>query len=61
MHRRVTVGAEHQLRDAFAIAQMDEQYAAQVAPAMHPAHKNGSFAGIGRAQSSAVMCSAQLA
>jgi hypothetical protein len=40
---------------------MDEQHAAQVAPAMHPAHEDGSFAGVSSAKGSAVMCSAQLA
>ena len=36
---RIAVDVEDELRDAFAIAQMDEDHAAQIAAAMHPAHQ----------------------
>ena len=61
VHRRVAVGAEDELRDAVAVAQMDEQHAAQVAAAMHPAHQYGAFAGIGGTEFPAGMCAAQFA
>ncbi len=40
VHRRVDVVVEDHLRDAVAVAQMDEDHAAQVAAAMHPAHQD---------------------
>ena len=45
---RRRVGVEDELRDALAVAQVDEQHAAQIAAAMHPAHQDGAFAGVGR-------------
>ena len=61
VHRRVAVGAKDQLRDAFAVAQVDEEHAAQIAAAMHPAHQDGAFAGVGGAKFAAGMRAAQLA
>ena len=61
MHGWVSVRAEDELRDAVAIPQMDEQHPAQIAPAMHPAHQDGAFAGVGCAKVPAGMCPAQFA
>jgi hypothetical protein len=50
-----------QLRDAIPIAQMNEEDAAEVAPAMHPTHQQGGLAGIGGAQLAAGVGAAQIA
>jgi hypothetical protein len=52
---------EHQLRHAVAIPQVNEDHSAQIAPAMHPAHQNGAFTGIGGAQFPAGLSAAELA
>jgi hypothetical protein len=52
---------KHKLRDAIAIAQMDEHHSAQIAAAMHPAHEQRALAGVGRAQLSAAMRAAEFA
>ena len=47
------VGIGHHLRDAVVVAQVDEQHAAVVAHAMHPARQARGFADIGFAQGAA--------
>ena len=41
---------EHDLGDAVAVAQVDEDDAAQVAPPVHPSHEDGVPARVRRAQ-----------
>ena len=48
---------EHYLRDAAAIAQIDKDDLAKVAPAVHPSHQDGFLTGVGEAQSPAHMSS----
>ena len=43
MDLRLRVFVEDELRDAFAIAQMDKDDSAQIAAAMHPAHEQALF------------------
>ena len=57
----VAIGVEDELRDAFAVAQVDEDHAAQIAAAVHPAHQDGALAGVGGAQFAAGVRAAQLA
>jgi hypothetical protein len=40
---RLVLGAQHHLRDAVAVAQVDEQHAAVVAPGLHPAAEHDLF------------------
>ena len=61
MHFGPGVGVENQLRDAIAIAQVDEDHATQIAAAMHPAHQQGALSGVGGAQFPAGMCAAKFA
>ncbi len=58
---RAGVGVKHQLRDAIAIAQMNKEDAAEIAPAMHPTHQQGGLPGVGGAQLAAGVGAAQLA
>ncbi len=47
---RAGVGGDDHLRDAAAVAQVEEDEVAEVAPAVDPAHENNFRAGIGGAQ-----------
>ena len=58
---RVALGVDDHLGDASAIAQVEEMLVAVVAAAVVPAHENGLFAGVGRAQGSAHMSSSKIA
>ena len=60
-HLRIGVLPEDELRDAFAVAQVHEEHAAQVAAAMHPAHQDGGLAFVGGAQLAAGMGAAKVA
>ena len=53
MDGRIAFGVKHDLRDAAAVAQIDEHQIAEVATAVDPSHENGFFAGIGGAQCAA--------
>jgi hypothetical protein len=48
---------EDGLRAAFAVAQVDKQHAAEVAPRMHPTGQSHSLPRVWRAQFIAMMCS----
>jgi hypothetical protein len=50
-----------QLGDAIAIPQMNEEHAAEIAPAMHPTHQQGGLASVGGAQLAAGVGAAQFA
>jgi len=52
---------EHHLRDAAAVPQVDEDEAAKIAAAMHPAHQHGASAHVRRPQGSAFVRAAQIA
>ena len=52
---------EHDLGDAGAVAQVDEDEVAEIAAAVHPSHENGFFARVGCAQCAAGMSSPQVA
>ena len=54
------VGVKDDLRDAIAVAQMNEEHAAQIAAAMHPSHQQGGLAHIGSAQLAAGVRAAQV-
>jgi hypothetical protein len=53
--RRIFTGIEDQLRNAVAVAQMDKQESAKIAPAMHPSHQHNLLTDVIRAQFSAAM------
>ena len=55
------IGVEDDLRHAVAIAQVDEDDAAEIAAAMDPAHQQGALAGVGGAQLSAGVRAAKVA
>ena len=57
---RIQLLVEHNLRDSGAVAQIDKNQLAQVAPPMHPAHEDDVFIRIRRAQLPAVFCSLQI-
>ena len=50
VQRRIQLGVEHDLRDPGAVAHVDEDQAAQVAPPVYPAHEHHALAGVGGAQ-----------
>ena len=50
VHGGIHVGVKHRLGDAFAVAQVDEDHPAEVAPAVHPTHEYDALAGVGCAQ-----------
>ena len=52
---------EDDLRDAGAIAQIDENELTEVAPAVHPAHQHDVFVGIKSAEGAAVFRPFQIA
>jgi hypothetical protein len=49
--------AEHHLRDAGAVAQIDKNELAEIAAAVHPSHQDDFLARIGKAQRPAHMSS----
>ena len=51
---------EDNLRDSGAVAQVDEDQLAQIAPAMHPAHQDDVFVRVRGAQRAAVICALQI-
>jgi hypothetical protein len=55
MRRFAQLLVEHYLGDAAAVAHVDEDQVAKVAPPMHPAHQHDFFIGVGRAQIASVM------
>ena len=61
VHGGVDVLVEDDLGDAVAVAQVDEDHAAQIAAAMHPAHQKDGLAGVGGAQLAAGVRAAQVA
>ena len=54
--RLVVLRVEHHLRDAFAVAQVNEDDAAVVAPHVHPAGQTHLLPDVRRAQFPAMMC-----
>ena len=54
VRRRAVLGAEHDLDEAGAVAQIDEHDAAVIAPRVHPAHHRHLAADVGRARRAAV-------
>jgi hypothetical protein len=58
---RVAIRAEYDLRNAFAVAQVEEEHAAKVAAAVDPAHEDNLFAGVVGAEGSTVMRAAEFA
>jgi hypothetical protein len=52
---------ENQLRDAIAVAQMDEDHSTQIAAAMDPAHQQGALSSVRGAQFPAGICTAKVA
>ena len=61
VHSGSDVLMKYDLGDAIAVAQIDEDDASMIAPAVHPAHQDHGLAFIGGAQRSAVMRAAQVA
>ena len=55
VRRGVGLGLEDDLRDAAAIAQIDEDAAAVIAAGGHPAEEDGALAGVAGAQRAAVV------
>ncbi len=53
---RIFFGTKHHLRQTFAIAQIDEDHAAVIAPDMHPAGDLHAATDVSRAQFIAMMC-----
>jgi hypothetical protein len=58
---RLRFFVEDDLDDAGAVADVEEEQVAEVAAAMHPAHYDGVFAGVGGAQGAAVVGAFQIA
>jgi hypothetical protein len=61
MRRRIALFIEHDLRDTRAVANVNKNEVAQIAPAVHPSHEHGSLAGVGSAQSATAMGALQVA
>ncbi len=59
MRRGVQLLVENDLRQARAVAQVDEQKIAEVAPLVDPAHQHDFLVGVRGAQISAVVCALQ--
>ena len=57
----VRIGANGNLGDAFAVAQVDEDHAAEIAVAVNPAHQQGARAGVRGAQLAAGVSTPQVA
>ncbi len=55
MNGRVALGVDDNLRHSGAVAQINEQQIAMVAPPVNPAHQHGLFASVRSAQRSAHM------
>ena len=55
VHRGVHVIMKNDLRDPFAVAQVNEDHATEIAAAMNPSHQNHALADVGGAQLSARM------
>ena len=51
---------EHNLREARAVAQINEDQLAQVAPPVHPAHQHHIFVRVRRAQIAAIVGAFQI-
>jgi uncharacterized membrane protein len=51
---------EHDLRDASAVAEVDEDKLAEIAAALNPAHQDDFFICIRCAQSAAIICAFQI-
>ena len=51
---------EHDLRNAGAVAQVDENQLPQIAPPMHPAHQHHIGIGVRRSQRPAIFCPLQI-
>ena len=56
VNRRIALLVEHDLSDAAAVAHINEDEVAEVAPPVDPAHEHGLLARIGRTQSAAHVC-----
>ncbi len=54
-------GLEHDLGDAFAVAEIDKDDLTVVAPAVDPSHQESALAGVGGAQLSAGVRAAEVA
>ena len=61
VQRRIGLRAKYQLGHSVAVAQMNKDHAAQVAPAVHPAHQQCAFAGIRGTQLTARVCAPEIA
>ena len=59
MRGGVLLLVEDNLRQARAVAQVNENQIAKVAPPMDPAHQDDVFVGIGGAKIAAVVCALQ--
>ena len=56
MNGRIALLVEHHLGDAAAVANINKDQVAQVAPPVDPSHEYGLLAGVSRTQSAAHMC-----
>jgi hypothetical protein len=55
------IGMEHRLGDAFAVAQVNKNDAAEIAPPVHPPHEQRALTRVGSAQLPAGVRSAKVA
>ncbi len=51
---------ENNLRNSSAVAQVDENQLAEIAPAMDPAHEHDVFIGVGGAEGATIICAFQI-
>ncbi len=56
MDRGISLLVEHDLSHAAAIANIDKNQVAKIAPPVYPSHEHGLFARISRTQSAAHVC-----
>jgi hypothetical protein len=56
----VGVGGDHNLRDPAAVAQVEEDEIAEIAPLVHPSHEHNLGAGVGGAQLAAHVSTLQV-
>ena len=54
------IGSDHNLRDPAAVAQVEEDEIAEIAPLVHPSHEHNFGAGVGGAQLAAHMSTFQV-
>ena len=61
VNRRIDLFVENRLRQAFPVAQVDENDGAMIAPPVDPSHQEDLLARVGGAQLAAAMSTAKLA